>query len=200
MVQKNFGLVWIAALVALIGLVGCKEEKKYPTAKAPPTLKNINRPASADDDDADDDDDDDDEPVRRPTTPRPPTARNKATGSGGKHVFTRKGPVSINGHPKGPKAEVFNAVLNSVFPRVTTCFQNEADRLQGDRPSIRVRIKIANSGAVSESSVVGGTDNAAVRSCVVSALKGLKFPSYQGRQIGQVVPFTYVKTGTRPLR
>lgn len=108
-------------------------------------------------------------------------------------VFSTKGPESINGHPNGPKAEVFNAVVNSAFPRVSSCFQAQMDNLKGDQPSVRVRITVANSGEVSEASVVGGTDNASVRSCTLSALKSLRFPAFEGRPVSQVVPFALLK-------
>ena len=185
------------ALAILLGLAACKDKAKYPTAKAPPTLKNINRPPVDDEGDEGDDDDEggDEEPAARRTArgPSPGTARTRPGVKKAPMVFSAKGTKTINGHSKGPKAEVFNAVLNSVFPRVSDCFQSQLDRLKGDRPSLSIRVKIVNSGAVSEATVVGGTDNASVRSCAVTALKSLRFPAYQGRPISQVVPFTLVK-------
>ena len=195
MTLRGLNVGMAAALAVLLGLCGCKDKPKYPTAKAPPTLKNINRPAA--DDEGDDGEDDIDE-----GGDETPTARGSVSGprhstrpgaKKGLTVFAAKGAKTINGHAKGPKAEVFNAVLNSVFPRVSDCFQSQLDKLPGERPSIRIRVRIANTGKVSEATVVGGTDNASVRSCTVTALKSLKFPAYQGRPISQVVPFTLIK-------
>lgn len=176
---------------------GCKDEPRYPTAKAPPTLKNIskNRAKAADQDD----DDDDEGPSRpydrahRPPTHRPQESRGKparSTAETGARArsFTLQGARTINGHPKGPKAEVFNAVMNSVMPRVARCFQDQADNL-GDKSFVNVRLRVARNGRVGETTVVSGTSNPKVRSCVTSAIKGLVFPVYEGPEVTQVVPF-----------
>lgn len=197
----------------IAGLSGCGKEP--PTSTAPPTLKNINveeinkKNAQEDedfnddlDDDLDDDDLDDDDgsgPIINPRFSRSGPGGDKGARKAGGPGAKKGGPShsqefapTINGHPKGPKADVFNAVINSSFPRVNRCFAAQMSKMGPGRKSMKVRIVVSNSGSVKAAKVVSGMNNGAVRSCILNTMKSLKFPSYEGSEVKQVVPFAFM--------
>jgi outer membrane biosynthesis protein TonB len=187
-----------AALSVVAGSVGCKD--KPPTSTAPPTLTNINRENLGGGETSDDeeylDDDELDEPVGRPRF-RPMTrgSSNLKTPSGkkpGRPAHTGRKAATINGHPQGPKAEVFNAVINSAFPRASRCFARQTGRLKPGRNTLKIQISVSREGSVESARVTSGISNEDVRSCVTRVMRSLKFPSYEGKEISQSIPLTYV--------
>ncbi len=181
--------------------------KEPPTSKAPPTLTNVNiqeLQKESEDIDEIEEDDFDDKPKRKSGPILNPRFSDDSTSSKANPSEKRKsGGVTrphsqnfaptINGHPKGPKAEVFNGIINSSFRRINQCFANQINKLRTGKNSIQVKLTISNSGSVKETSVVAGINNSAVRSCVVETLRSLSFPAYEGNEVKQIVPFTFVR-------
>lgn len=186
--------------------VSCGEDP--PTAKAPPTLTNVNMDELQQTrEDPEEYFNGDDHGGKRVRSTGPilnpqfgdssPSAGNRPPARLGEdetpaHSYGESFAPTINGHPRGPRAEVFNKVINSSFPRVNGCFAARMHDLDPGENSLRVKIGVSNSGRVTQAEVVSGIDNAAVRSCVVDTLRSLQFPSYEGREIEQVVPFKFV--------
>lgn len=202
-VIRKGSLVFVLGLgcTALAGLEsGCDDKPK--TSTAPPTLTNINRENLVRNPDGEDDDFEDDDfaderrsRVRSNTDDSVNLSRFRPAGRKRKtrpHEHEIKKAPTINGHPEGPKAEVFNAIINSAFPRVGRCFANQASKLRPGRNALRVDLTVANDGSVKSATVSAGISNSAVRSCVRSVVKNLKFPAFKGSEVKQSVPFTYV--------
>ncbi len=173
----------ILIVAAVLGATGCK--KGPPTAKAPPTLKNLDttdKGASQEDED----DMDDEEADEAPAPARRPKVRWSRPAS-------RANTNTINGHPKGPDPAKFNAVVRSAYPKANECFASRIQALGKGPHTLNVRISVANNGSVREAKIAGGVKDAQVRSCVLSVFRGLKFPPYQGPEVSQVVPITVVQ-------
>lgn len=191
-------------------MIGCMLTacgKEPPTSKAPPTLTNVNiqnLQKESDDTEEDFDDDFDDKPKRKSgpilnprfsddgTSSKTNSSEKKKPG-GVARLHSQDFAPTINGHPKGPKAEVFNGIINSSFPRINQCFASQINELRSGKNSIQVKLAISNSGSVKETSVVAGINNSEVRSCVVETLRSLSFPAYEGKEVKQIVPFTFVR-------
>jgi len=145
------------------------------------------------DDDDDDPDDvyDDDEPRRRS---RRRAVTNLSMGGVAPMVPTMgRAPMTINGHPLGPKAEVFNAVTNNAYSRAAPCF---AAHGSGGTTVAKVRMTVANSGAVDEAVVTAGPKAEAFRKCLSKVVKGLFYPAFKGPKVTKTIAFTAV-TGAR---
>ncbi len=191
--------------VLLLALAGCKKGKQYPTAQAPPTITDPPpRPMKVagqdDDDDLDDDDDDEDDDDDAPVTGR---SRHRNL-SGGRASVSAMDPArppmamvrTINGHPGGPKAEVFNAVTSNAMPNAAPCF---AKAVSGGRTvSVVVRMTVGNSGAVQEAKAVSGDQNPTLRKCLCGVVKRLTFPAFKGPKVTKSVPFTAVGGISKP--
>jgi hypothetical protein len=196
----SFSLLMIGCMLAACG-------KEPPTSKAPPTLTNVNiqkLQKKSDDIEDDLDDDFDDKPKKRSgpilnprfsddSTSSKTTPSEKRKLGGVARPHSQDFAPTINGHPKGPKAEVFNGIINSSFPRINQCFANQMDELRSGKNSIQVKLTISNSGSVKETNIVAGINNSEVRSCVVETLRSLSFPAYEGNEVKQIVPFTFVR-------
>lgn len=189
-------------VLILIGCVlgstfgACGKGKSYPTAPAPETLKqspmNVMK-ATGDDIDLDDYDDSDvDTP--RPSS-RKSTGRTTARSQPGRPMGVRsQAPVmTINGHPKGPLAAVFNAVVNNAYTQAASCFANLPAKATSQTVAVRIRMTVINSGAVEKAAVLSGPKNKTLRSCLSGIVKGLTFPPFQGPKVSQTVPFTMVR-------
>ncbi len=187
-------------------LVSCGEDP--PTEKAPPTLTNVNidelQQRREDPEEYFEDDDHRGERVRT-TGPilnpqfgdSSPSAAGRPKTRGGEdetpaHSYGESFAPTINGHPRGPRAEVFNKVINSSFPRVNGCFAAQMHNIDPGEHALRVKIGVSNAGRVTQAEVISGIDNAAVRSCVVDTLRSLQFPRYEGNEVEQEVPFRFV--------
>lgn len=171
---------WTVGLLAmLLAAPGCKDSKPYPTAKAPPTLEGLDASSGTARDDEDDEDEQDDEtaPAPRPRWHRKPSARAD----------------TINGHPKGPKAAAFNAVVRSAYGKANACFAARIQALGKGPLTMQVRITVGNDGKVRLAKVVSGIKDPQVRACVLSVFRGLRFPAYEGPDVSQVVPLTVVR-------
>lgn len=198
----------LALSVVLLSMLamGCDDSKRYPTAPAPKTLKiapMAAMPATDPDEDDELDEDDDEGPKRR---------RNPSTGAGGsttpvtlgggggpawevgngRHRAQPSQQGTINGHPQGPRAEVFNAVVNNAFSSALGCF---AQATTDQTMAFRVRMTVGNEGVVEESRVVEGPPIPKVRSCLEGVVKRLTFPAFQGPKVTQTVPFAAVHMG-----
>ncbi|MCD6499491.1 MAG: AgmX/PglI C-terminal domain-containing protein [Deltaproteobacteria bacterium] len=201
---------WTMALIGFAltmgGQTGCQKGPSVPTESAPATLTNVNIAAltakkkpELDDQDDEDEPDDQDRPKVRPR-PRwsigaktsPDAKAAMAPGMGPKTYHGTLAPT-INGHPKGPKAEVFNRIINATFPRINSCFAARIQAMPTGRSGIQVRIVVGNNGRVKSTTVAGGIADQAVRSCVTRVLSSTVFPAYQGPEVNQVVPFTFVR-------
>lgn len=196
----------LSILLAIGVAAGCDEGKRYPTAPAPKTLKVAPMKAAPimamDADDDDDTDDDDGAPMRR----RDPSSAGMGTtfvgsGSGAGSApdmapgmdAPRPGAVaSINGHPEGPKAEVFNAVVNNAFANALGCF---AKATSDQTLAFRVKMTVGNGGTVDEATVVSGPPMKPVRDCLEGVVKRLTFPPFKGPPVTQTIPFAAVRQG-----
>jgi len=181
--------------VLLLAAAGCKKSQQYPTAPAPPTIKApppgpMKVVAADDDDDLDDDDDDDgeDENIRRTPMGR---LNNLGRGQAAPAITVpRTRVLTINGHPGGPKAEVFNAVTTNAMPNAAPCF---AKSVSGGRTvSVVVRMTVGNSGSVEEAKAVSGNTDPALRKCLCDVVRRLTFPAFKGPKVTKSVPFTAV--------
>jgi len=205
---------WAMAMIGLLavtmgGQAGCKKGPSVPTESAPATLTNVNvaaltakkKPELDDQDDEDEPDEPNDQntPKVRPrpqwslgATTSPDTKVAMAPDMGPKTYHGTLAPT-INGHPKGPKAAVFNRIINATFPRINACFAARIQAMPTGRSSIQVRLVVGNNGKVKSTAVAGGIADQAVRSCVTRVLSSTVFPAYQGPEVSQVVPFTFVR-------
>jgi len=198
--------------VLLLALAGCKKGKQYPTAQAPPTIKdppprpmNVAGQDDDDDDDLDDDDDGEDDDGEDDDDNAPRTARSRHRNlSMGRASMSAMNPArppvamvrTINGHPGGPKAEVFNAVTSNAMPNAAPCF---AQAVSGGRTvSVVVRMTVGNSGAVQEAKAVSGDQNPTLRKCLCGVVKRLTFPAFKGPKVTKSVPFTAVGGISKP--
>ncbi len=182
---------WLILLIFLLS--ACDSGKQYPTAPAPKTLHvkpaPDRRPKPMDSDDDDDDDDfDDEDDAPRAMAPTPGSVR-----PGGTMMATRArpaGPKTINGHPQGPRAEVFNAVVNNAMRQASTCFAAEP---AGQTLSFRVQMTVGNSGSVDQAVVTAGPSKPKIRTCLVKVVKALTFPPFKGPKVTQTLPFTAIR-------
>lgn len=188
----------LLSCILLLVWAGCKKGKQYPTAPAPPTVKDPPPKAmkvvkGADDDDDDDDDYDDDDPGGSPA--RTGRSRSGNLGGGGSMAAIvparpRARVATINGHPGGPKAEVFNAVTTNAMPNAAPCF---AKAVSGGRTvSVVVRMTVGNSGSVESSQAVSGDKDPTLRKCICDVVKRLTFPAFKGPKVTKNIPFTAV--------
>ncbi len=157
--------------------MGCKDSKPYPTAKAPATLKGLDG-GRGQAGDRDEDDEDRDEPRRKAQ----PSWRKPSRG----RVDT------INGHPKGPKAGAFNAVVRSAYAKANACFAARIKALGKGPLTMNVRITVGNDGKVRLARIIDGVKDQQVRACVLGVFRALEFPAYEGPEVSQVVPLTVV--------
>jgi len=193
----------LVGCILVLGAATCRKGKQYPSAPAPPTIKDPPpRPmkiVQAGDDDDDDDIDDDDDDVADTARARSSLGR----GTSPAPVVTPPRPrpmrvLTINGHPAGPKAEVFNAVTTNAMPNAAPCF---ARHVSGSRTvSVVVRMTVGNSGAVEESTAVSGDPDPTLRKCVCDVVKRLTFPAFKGPKVTKNIPFTAVGGVSRPGR
>ncbi len=198
-------LILLGCILAL-GSTGCKKGKQYPTAQAPPTIKDpppkpMKVVADDSDDDLDDDDDDDDDDVgtvRTGGTRRSRTAnlgRDSNARAMAPMVIRASRIQTINGHPKGPKASIFNAVTNNAMPNAAPCF---AKAVSGGRTvSVVVRMTVGNSGAVQSAKAVSGDRDPALRKCLCDVVKRLTYPAFEGPKVTRSIPFTAVGSASR---
>lgn len=195
----------LLVVVMAVASGGCDDSKRYPTAPAPKTLKITPMSATptmapgADDDDDVDDDDGDVAPMRRPDPASGPRRVGGGANLGGGiepgAPLTGGGAgstASINGHPKGPKAEVFNAVVNNAFANALACF---AKATSDQTLSFRVQMTVGNQGAVEEAKVVSGPELEEVRTCLLGVVQRLTFPPFEGPKVSQTIPFAAVRQG-----
>lgn len=187
----------LLSCILLLVWAGCKKGKQYPTAPAPPTVKDPPPKAmqvakgAADDDD--DDDYEDDEPAGSGVGTG--GARGGNLGRGGSMeaiapARPRARVLTINGHPGGPKAEVFNAVTTNAMPNAAPCF---AKAVSGGRTvSVVVRMTVGNSGSVESSTAVSGDKDPTLRKCLCDVVKRLTFPAFKGPKVTKNIPFTAV--------
>ncbi len=190
--------------VLLLALTGCKKGKQYPTAQAPPTIKDpppkpMKVVPGDDDDDLDDDDDGDGDDDIAPSASRGRHSNLKRGGSPSALNPARPSMVmvrTINGHPGGPKAAVFNAVTNNAMPNAAPCF---AQSVSGGRTvSVVVSMTVGNSGAVEEAKAVSGDKDPTLRKCLCGVVKRLTFPAFKGPKVTKSVPFTAVGGVSKP--
>ncbi|MDY0000133.1 MAG: hypothetical protein RBU30_02435 [Polyangia bacterium] len=186
-------------------LGGCDDTQKYPTAPAPKTLKvapmaAMGSMASGSESEDDEGEDDEGEGSPRPV-PEPMAGAAQGLGvgapqgSGGEPALApgAGGQVAtINGHPQGPRAEVFNAVVNNAFSSALSCFEKAS---ANQTLVFRVQMTVGNEGSVEEAKVVSGPELEDVRSCLVGVVKRLTFPSFQGPKVSQTIPFAAVRQG-----
>lgn len=105
---------------------------------------------------------------------------------------------TINGHPGGPKAEVFNAVTTNAMPNAAPCF---AKAVSGGRTvSVAVRMIVGNSGAVESATAVSGDQDPVLRKCLCGVVKRLTFPAFEGPKVTKNIPFTAVGGVSTPNR
>jgi hypothetical protein len=182
-------------LAGCLVMAGCGESKSYPTAPAPKTLKvkppPPKRPMTAEDPDDEDDEDIDDgeSPPRR----RPNVGSTVAAGTMGPvtgNPMAGMPAQTINGHPEGPRAEVFNAVTANAYGQAASCFANQPT---GQTSTYRVRLTVGNTGSVELAQVIAGPQVEAVRACLVRVVKRLTFPPYKGPKVTQTIPFTAIR-------
>jgi hypothetical protein len=189
--------MWPQSILILVSCVlamslGCGKGKSYPTAPAPKTIKDpppkpMQSAMQDDDDDDSGDPDDDDEPLR----PSRRRARNNfSMGSVAPKVAPMgQAPRTINGHPQGPKAEVFNAVTNNAYSRAAPCF---AAHGAGGTTIASVRMTVAPSGSVTEAVVTAGPKAEPFRKCISGVVKGLAYPAFKGPKVTKTINFTAV--------
>jgi len=104
-------------------------------------------------------------------------------------------PSTINAHPEGPKAEVFNAVVNNAYAGAARCL---AAAVGASSVSLQVKMVVAPSGVVETAEAVSGTEDAALRACVCGVVKALTFPPFKGPAVAQILPFTLVRQADAP--
>jgi hypothetical protein len=188
---------WLVALLPALTLLGgaCKETKKFPTAPAPKTITAPPppEPMAAMAPVADDGEED------PPPAPRGPGPSGSLTPPG-TPLPPMTGPAeavrTINGHPEGPKAEVFNAVVNNAYGGAARCLASAA----GTNASVSLQVKmvVVPSGVVETAEVVAGAEDAALRGCLVGVVKALTFPPFKGPNVTQTLPFTLVRQADAP--
>ncbi|MFH2005188.1 MAG: hypothetical protein ABI333_01245 [bacterium] len=185
-------LILVSCILAF-ALPGCGKGKSYPTAPAPPTIKDPPpkpmKSAMRDDDGDDDTGDPDDDEPRRPSRRR--VLSNLSTGGVAPRIPPpmSQAASTINGHPQGPKAEVFNAVTNNAYSRAAPCFAAQGG---GGTTVASVRMTVANSGAVAEVEVTAGPKAEAFRKCLQGVVKGLTYPAFKGPKVTKTINFTAV--------
>jgi hypothetical protein len=190
-------LLWGCALVFLVP--ACKQGKSYPTAPAPKSIKAPPPPERVAGMDAEEDD-----AEETPEPTRPLVGSDGPAGKGDPAPPSRASdprpgepPTTINGHPEGPKAEVFNAVMNNAYGAAARCLTGPA--ASGDGPSsLQVQVEVGNSGQVTKVAVIGGSENAALRSCVTAVGKALPFPPFKGPVVVQTLPLTFFRQADSP--
>ncbi len=170
-----FGRVLLPTVILSLALAisGCRRRSSSPAPAAPSVPRAV-------DDDLEDEEGDEQEPAK----PAPPTEI-------GRQQPRRAN--TINGRPKGPKAADFNRVVQSAYGKIHQCFLARLAVLKEKTPGIQVRIVVGNRGRVVRAEVVGGVADSQVRSCVLSVLRALKFPAFEGPAVSQVVPFSLVR-------
>jgi outer membrane biosynthesis protein TonB len=184
--------------VLLLAAAGCGKSDQYPSAPALPTVKapppGPSKAVGVNDDDEfeDDDEEGDDENVSPTGTGR---TRNLGRGRPMAAAVVGARPVpkqtgTINGHPGGPKAAVFNAVTNNAMPNAAPCFAKSVSG--GGTVSVVVRMTVGNSGSVEKSEAVSGDKDPTLRKCLCDVVRRLTFPAFKGTKVTKTIPFTAV--------
>lgn len=184
--------------VLLLAAAGCGKSDQYPSAPAPPTIKapppGPSKAVGVDDDDDLDDDDEEGEDQNASSTGKGGVrnlGRGRAMAAAG--VGARPGPVrtgTINGHPGGPKAAVFNAVTNNAMPNAAPCFAKRVSG--GGTVSVVVRMTVGNSGSVEKAEAVSGDKDPTLRKCLCDVVRRLTYPAFKGSKVTKTIPFTAV--------
>ncbi len=167
-------------LLALPLLVGCKRrDEGGPTkiirapgtenVQAPPPVP-TEAPAAARDD--------------WPPPPPPPAVR--ATPDAGAAANT------LNGNPKGPKAEDLSGVVQAAASQLQGCLDGNADLPVGTI-NVSINYQVEPSGAASGINVSAPGAPASVVDCLKGRFESLRFPPFEGAAVTGGYPMVYTR-------
>ena len=114
----------------------------------------------------------------------------------GATVVTRPDGGTVNGNPRGPRAEALNAVLQSTLPALQRCFESWAELPPAYDADIRVNYRVLPSGRTAGVAVSGQVAHP-VEACVVGVFETLRFPEFEGEVISGSFPFGYHREAPR---
>jgi hypothetical protein len=124
-----------------------------------------------------------------PAAAAPPSIPPQAPGPGVAYAMPDGG--TINGDPRGPRAAVFNQIVQAALPRLQACFDAAKD-LPNGQLTVTVHYVVeppGYTGAVRAS----GPAPQPVLDCCSRVFEGLQFPQFRGPKVEQNYPVTYVK-------
>lgn len=96
---------------------------------------------------------------------------------------------TVNGDPRGPRAEVLEAVVRSAAPALKRCVDAGPLPTGVDIP-VRVVYRILPVGRVGLVDVEGQLPPD-VTACVKSVIEGLRFPPFEGAPVSSALPFRF---------
>jgi hypothetical protein len=132
-------------------------------------------------------------PTSAPSAEPPPMAQPASVPSGTAAPVERMPPGgTINGDPRGPRASVFNQVVQAALPRLQACFDAVAAGLPDGQTQVSLHYFVEPPG------YTGGVDASGsapkpVLDCCRRVFEELKFPEFRGAKVEQTYPVTFVK-------
>lgn len=96
---------------------------------------------------------------------------------------------TVNGDPRGPRAEALEAVVRAAAPSLQRCV-DAGDLPTGVDIAVRVVYRILPIGRVGLVDVEGRLPPG-VAACVKSVIEGLRFPPFEGAPVSSALPFRF---------
>ena len=100
---------------------------------------------------------------------------------------------SVNGHPKGPRPEVLDAVLQASVPSLRRCFDSWADLPPAYDADVKINYRVLPNGRTAGISITGQLARP-VDACVQGVFEALRFGEFEGDEISGNFPFGYHRT------
>jgi hypothetical protein len=97
---------------------------------------------------------------------------------------------TVNGDPKGPRAEALNQVVGAAMPALQRCLDGAAELPEGKDLTLTVKYAIEPTGKTSGVAVTGPVP-ATARACAEGVMAGLRFPEFGGPPVEGSFPFSY---------
>jgi hypothetical protein len=94
---------------------------------------------------------------------------------------------TVNGNPKGPKAEALNEVIRSSEPAIQGCLEG-AELPTGTTAQVRVSYRIMPDGRPVDVAIAAPPS--AVE-CLKRTVGGMRFPSFEGEPVSGSFPYAY---------
>ena len=121
----------------------------------------------------------------------PPLAEAVPRDGGAPFAEVRRPPDggTVNGNPKGPRAEELEAVARGAAPALERCVDAGPLPTGVDVP-VRVSYRILNIGRVGRMDIEGNLP-VDVRACIQAVFDGLRFPAFEGEPVSAALPFRF---------